>query len=239
MYLDKKILVVIPARGGSKGIPYKNIKNLNGKPLITYSIDVARQIVSDEHICVSTDDEKIKKVVEDYGLKVPFLRPDDLATDTATTNDVLLHTIQFYEREGILYDIILLLQPTSPLRTEQHLKEALALYQEDCDMVVSVRKSHAPVVLCQEDERGYLESLFNRKNSRRQDLFSFYEYNGAIYIINVKSLKNIGLSNFEKKIKYVMDDSSSIDIDTPIDWEIAEYFLRIRNKNVDMQIVVL
>ena len=90
-----KILYIIPARGGSKGIPHKNIKLLNGKPLIYYTIDVARQLTTDDHICVSTDDDEIIEVVENYGLKVPFIRPDYLATDTSTTNDVLLHAINF------------------------------------------------------------------------------------------------------------------------------------------------
>src|SRR5690554_892422 len=125
-----KILYVIPARGGSKGIPHKNIKPLNGKPLIYYTIDVARQLTTDENICVTTDDDKFIKVVEDYGLKVPFKRPEQLATDTATTNDVLLHALSFYENRGECYDIIILLQPTSPLRKSYQVKEALNLYND-------------------------------------------------------------------------------------------------------------
>jgi len=117
------ILYLIPARGGSKGIPHKNIKSLAGKPLIYYSIDVARELTTDDNICVSTDDNEIIKVVENYGLKVPFKRPDELATDNATTNDVILHAINFYESIGKQYDIIVLLQPTSPLRKSQHVKE--------------------------------------------------------------------------------------------------------------------
>lgn len=111
-----EILYIIPARGGSKGIPRKNIKLLAGRPLICYSIDVARALTSDENICVSTDDNEIIRVVEEYGLKVPFKRPDYLATDTATTNDVLLHALEYYEAQGKQYDVIVLLQPTSPLR---------------------------------------------------------------------------------------------------------------------------
>ena len=105
------ILVVIPARGGSKGLPGKNIKDLCGKPLIGYSIDVARAITSDENICVSTDDQKIIDVVESYGLHVPFVRPAEFATDKAATNDVLLHAVDFYEKRGKHYDKLLLLQP--------------------------------------------------------------------------------------------------------------------------------
>jgi len=114
----ENVLVVIPARGGSKGIPHKNIKPLGGKPLICYSIDVARQITSDENICVTTDDDEIIKVVEDYGLKVPFKRPAELATDNCGSNEVILHALKFFEDKGKKVDRIILLQPTSPFRTK-------------------------------------------------------------------------------------------------------------------------
>ena len=104
----KDTLFVIPARGGSKGLPGKNIKDLCGKPLIVYSIDVARAFVDDEHICVSTDSNEIKEVVENYGLKVPFLRPDYLATDTATTNDVLVHAVNFFKNQNRNYKKLVL-----------------------------------------------------------------------------------------------------------------------------------
>ena len=105
-----KTLFLIPARGGSKGIPRKNIKELNGKPLIQYSIDVARRLTGDENICVSTDDREIIEVVEKSGLEVPFIRPESLAADTATTNDVICHALNFYKDKGTAYDNIVLLQ---------------------------------------------------------------------------------------------------------------------------------
>ena len=114
--MDQRVLVVIPARGGSKGIQHKNIKELGGKPLICYTIDVARQFITDDNICVTTDDDAIIKVVEDYGLKVPFKRPDYLATDTCGSNEVIQHAYKFYVEQGRNYDAILLLQPTSPFR---------------------------------------------------------------------------------------------------------------------------
>lgn len=221
----KKILVVIPARGGSKGLPGKNIKNLCGKPLIAYSIDIARAITSDDNICVSTDDIEIKNVVEKYGLFVPFIRPSELATDTATTNDVLLHAIDFYEKQGKVYDIILLLQPTSPLRKIEEVKEAISIYQNDVDMVVSVTKSHAPAVLCQENKSGYIELIYNKKATGRQLLTTLYEFNGAIYVINVNSLKSKGLGGFDKRIKYEMTKESSIDIDDIYDFYLVESIL--------------
>ena len=135
-----RALVIIPARGGSKGIPRKNIKPFDGKPLIYYTIDCARAICSDEDICVSTDDAEIITVVEQYGLKVPFVRPAELATDTAGTYEVLLHALEFYEKRGVHYDVVVLLQNTSPFRAPQQVKEALNLYREDvCSFLHWVR----------------------------------------------------------------------------------------------------
>ena len=228
--ISDNILVVIPARGGSKGLPGKNIKELCGKPLIGYSIDVARAITTDEHICVSTDDLQIKSVVENYGLKVPFLRPDELATDASTTNDVLLHAIEYYEKQGKQYDRILLLQPTSPLRKEMEVQEALALYNNDIDMVVSVTESHAPSVLCVDNMDGFLELVHNKKALGRQSLPAYYEYNGAIYVINVKSLKEKGLGSFTRKVKYVMPKETSIDIDDIYDFMLAEQVIQYNNR---------
>lgn len=225
-----KILYIIPARGGSKGIPHKNIRLLAGKPLICYSIDIARALTTDDNICVSTDDTKIIKVVEDYGLKVPFVRPEQYATDTATTNEVLIHAIEFYEAQGKKYDVIILLQPTSPLRKVDQVNEALSLYNKNLDMVVSVKESHAATVLCNENNEGYLELTINRSGIRRQDVQMYYEYNGAIYIINVDRLKEFSLSGLIRKKKYVMDETSSIDIDNEFDWQLTEFFLSVKNK---------
>lgn len=221
-----KILYFIPARGGSKGIPHKNIKLLNGKPLIYYSIDVARQLTNDENICVSTDDDEIIKVVENYGLKVPFKRPGHLATDTATTNDVMVHAVNFFEKKNIFYDVVVLLQPTSPLRMVNHVKEALDQFNYQIDMVVSVKESKSASVLHVENEDGFLRSCFNKAGLRRQEFASYYEYNGAVYIINIKQLMKKGIDGFYYNKKYLMDEISSLDIDTPIDWIIVETILK-------------
>ena len=223
-----KILVIIPARGGSKGIPHKNIKPLAGKPLIHYTIDVARQIVADEDICVSTDDSEIIQCVEEYGLKVPFVRPAELATDTAGTYEVLLHALNFYEQQGKQFDIVLLLQNTSPFRTADQVKEALALYQSDIDMVVSVKECSANPYYCvfEENQDGYLKICKGDGNiTRRQDAPKVYEYNGAIYAINPQSLKQMPLNKFSRRIKYVMDEPSSLDLDTMNDWKMAELII--------------
>lgn len=227
-----KILVIIPARGGSKGLPGKNIKDLCGKPLIGYSIDVAREITSDENICVSTDDQKIIDTVEKYGLKVPFVRPSEFATDSATTNDVLLHALSYFERIGRNYEVILLLQPTSPLRTVEQVKDAMSMYRKDIDMVVSVSKSHAPAVLCEENDEGFVEPVFNKKALGRQNLPTLYEFNGAIYVINVSALKEKGLSGFTKRVKYVMPKEFSVDIDDIYDFMMIETMIKTQRGGV-------
>ena len=221
------ILVVIPARGGSKGLPGKNIKMLCGKPLIAYSIDVARAFADDENICVSTDSEEIKQVVEQYGLKVPFLRPDYLATDTATSDDVLIHAVNYYrEQYGRTFKKLLLLQPTSPLRTKEDVEGAIRLYRDDIDMVVSVMKSHAPAVLCQDDEQGYVQLTYNKKALGRQQLPDMYEFNGAVYVMSVDALLKKKMAGFTKIVKYVMSKEHSIDIDDIYDFLQVESILK-------------
>lgn len=222
---DKKILAVIPARGGSKGLPGKNIKPLQGKPLICYSIDAARGVLSDNHICVSTDDREVVQIVENYGLSVPFIRPSELATDKSPINDVLLHALDFYEKRDVDYDVTLLLQPTSPLRVSQDIEEAFSLYDDSIDMVVSVSISHAPSVLCRESQSGFVELMLNPTAKRRQNIPVYYEYNGAIYVINSRSLREKGISNFKKNIKYIMPRYRSIDIDDQYDFMYAETIL--------------
>ncbi|CAK7004547.1 MAG: CMP-N,N'-diacetyllegionaminic acid synthase [Parabacteroides sp.] len=217
-----KILAIIPARGGSKGLPNKNIREFFGKPLICWTIDAARGILQDEDICVSTDSVEIRDIVESYGLKVPFLRPKNLASDTASTRDVIIHTLNYYKNLNRKYDIVLLLQPTSPLRTSTHIKQALSLYSNQLDMVVSVKISHAVAVLAEENTEGYLNLIYNENGLRRQDITRYYEYNGAIYIINVNSIQQNSSLNFKKKIKYVMNEMESVDIDNLFDFEFAE-----------------
>lgn len=220
-----RTLVVIPARGGSKGIPRKNIKLFDGKPLIYYTIDCARAICNDEDICVSTDDAEIISVVKQYGLDVPFIRPDELATDTAGTYEVLLHALDFYEMKGEKYDVIVLLQNTSPFRTQEHVKEALSLYREDVDMVVSVKECAANPYYClyEENEEGFLHICKGDGTFfRRQDAPKVYEYNGAIYVMNAATLKTTHMHKMKRRVKYVMDELSSFDLDTMWDWKMAE-----------------
>lgn len=222
-----KPLIVIPARGGSKGLPGKNIKKLNGKPLIHYTIESARKIFRDDQIYVSTDDVEIKKVAERTGLKIPELRPDHLATDHASSQDVLLHCLDRSNAQGYNPDTIILLQVTSPFRNEHHIQGALDIYDTECDMVVSVKNSEANpyYILMEEDEFGWLKKSKSGEFERRQDCPDVYEINGAIYVIRVESLYQQSMSNFKKVKKYLMKKEHSIDIDNQLDWDIAEMIL--------------
>jgi CMP-N,N'-diacetyllegionaminic acid synthase len=222
------IMVVIPARGGSKGIPRKNCKLLGGKPLIHYSIEAAQEVFENNQILVSTDDLEIKICAEQTGIEVPFLRPADLSTDTAGSYEVLLHAVAFEEARGNKPDVLLLLQPTSPFRTAKHITEALKLYNDELDMVVSVvqAKANPYYNLFEENVEGNLLKSKPSDFTRRQDCPDVWEYNGAIYIIKIKTLKQKTLAAFEKVRKYVMDEISSHDIDTMIDWKVAEILLQ-------------
>ena len=222
-------MVVIPARGGSKGIPHKNIKPLGGKPLIYYSIDVARQFTTDENICVTTDDAEIISVVKQHGLKVPFVRPAELATDTCGSSEVIQHAYQFFADKGVKYDAIILLQPTSPFRKVEFIKEAVALYDESVDMVTSVRPAACNPYYdgFEENKDGLLiVSKGDGTIERRQDAPRVWQQNGSIYVINPKSLIEKGMGGFTKIKKYAMPETYSVDLDTMLDWKMAELIIK-------------
>lgn len=221
-------LYIIPARGGSRGIPHKNIKDLCGKPLIVYSVEAARAAgATDDHIIVSTDDPAIADVVKNRcNLAVPFMRPASLATDTTGSREVILHAMEEAERAGIQYDVVVLLQPTSPLRTAVDINAALNLYSNDLDMVVSVTEAPCnPYYDCFEVDppTGTLHvAKGDGMITRRQDAPPAWVYNGAIYVINPNSIRRMPLGSFPCRIPYIMPRERSIDLDTPLDWLIAE-----------------
>lgn len=221
-------LIVIPARGGSKGIPHKNIKPLADKPLIYYSIDIARQFTNDENICVTTDDPEIIAVVEQYGLKVPFVRPAELATDTCGSNEVIQHAYKFYADQGRHYDAVVLLQPTSPFRKVEFVKEAVALYDDSIDMVTSVRSAACNPYYdgFEENSDGLLQiSKGDGTIARRQEAPKVWQQNGSIYVINPKSLIEKGMGAFSRIKKYAMPEAYSVDLDTILDWKMAEMMI--------------
>lgn len=219
-------LFIIPARGGSKGIPDKNIKRLAGRPLIHYSIDIARQLAPDSHIIVSTDSEKIAAVAQETGLKVDYRRPAPLATDTAGSREVMLDAMDWADKKGIGYSRVCLLQPTSPLRTVDDVTRCLDAYTPQVDMVVStVEVSANPYYNCFEADpaTGFLSiSKGDGSITRRQDAPKVWEYSGAVYVINPESLRAMAMGQFPRRIGIEMDRERAVDLDTPLDWTIAE-----------------
>ncbi len=236
MTKNDNILIVIPARGGSKGIPRKNIKPLGGRPLIEYSIDVAREIAPDSHIVVSTDDEQFLSVARATGLLLDYRRPEELAGDSVGSREVILDVMDCADSKGIEYDRVLLLQPTSPFRTAEDVRGAMTLFDEQCDMVVSVMEAACnPYYDCFEtDEDGLLHvAKGSGMITRRQDAPKAWQYNGAVYLIRPASIRAMGLGAFPKRIPFEMPRSRSIDLDTPLDWMVAEKLMEEKNSRRD------
>lgn len=229
--MSKKRLAIIPARGGSKGIPRKNIIDLCGKPLLAYSVEAGIEALNRgaiDKLIISTDDIEIAEVAKRYGAEVPFLRPESLASDKAKSVDLLIHAQQYYEELGIYFDDIILLQPTSPMRTGEDIIKSLEIYD-------SVPKADSLVSCFKEDYICDLVSYHKENNVaipinplhnagiRRQEAEDLYVRNGAVYITNVKYLMK------EKKVfggnmaMYVMSKERSINIDTPYDLKLAAW----------------
>lgn len=223
-----KPLIIIPARGGSKGIPKKNIAMLDGRPLIDYTIKAALYTAAPSQIILSTDSEEIASVARDCGLDTPYRRPAELATDTAGSREVILDAMDWAEREGREYDAVVLLQPTSPLRKPEDIAGAMALYDDSIDMVVSVAEARSnPYYNCFEaDADGFLHvSKGDGLYTRRQDVPPAFEYNGAVYVINPQSIRKMAMGEFPCRVPYLMPAERSVDIDTPIDLIIASHLL--------------
>lgn len=226
----KDTLFIIPARAGSKGLPGKNTKLLNGKSLIEYSIDYARCFVEDKDICITTNDPDVLAIANSINLKVPFTRPEELSNDTASANDVIRHCIDFFLSNNIHYKKIVYLQPTSPFRLKDHLILMNEIFDNSsCEMVVSVFESHLNPYfsLFEENGNGFLKRSkeLNFTVNRRQDVPKVYAYNGSIYIINVESLFNKKLHELTEVKKFEMPKKYSIDIDNIDDWMYAEFLI--------------
>lgn len=223
---EVKILYLIPARGGSKGVPKKNIKELAGIPLIGHTIKAALEVADAKDICVSTDSDEIADVAKSYGLEIPFMRPEVYSGDFASNEQVIIHALDFYREQGRNYDYVVVLQPTSPLRKGIHIQEAIQLIGNDTELIVSVKEtdSNPYYVLFEEDSEGALFKVKKGIFTRRQDCPRVYELNGAIYVIQVKALRNKGYQNLPMT-KYLMDKKHSLDIDDLIDFTVAEALL--------------
>ena len=219
--MNKTFLAIILARGGSKRLPRKNLLDLCGKPLIAYSIEAALKSKYISKVIVSSDDEEILNIAKEY--KADFIkRPDELASDTATTFDALKHTLENVEK----YDYVVLLQPTSPLRTEKHIDEAIELLEEkSADAIISVcEMEHSPLWSNILDENLDMSNFLRDEvlNKRSQDLPKYYRLNGAIYICKTEELlENKGFFIKENIFAFKMNKENSIDIDEEIDFIIA------------------
>lgn len=230
MMNGKKVLAIIPARAGSKRLPNKNILELGGKPLIAWTIESAIASTSIDKVIVSTDSDEIKKVAEDYHAVVPFLRPVELSTDTAASMDVVKHAVTYLRDQGETFDIIVLLQPTSPLRTARHIDDALDFYSnKEAESVVSVVKCEHSPLWSNELPKSLSTDTFIRediKNKRSQDLPQFFRLNGAIYISSEAGLLKSGsFLSTRNGYAYEMDAYSSVDIDNELDFKFAKFLI--------------
>tara|TARA_B110000444_G_scaffold146817_1_gene137253 strand:- start:8103 stop:8795 length:693 start_codon:yes stop_codon:yes gene_type:complete len=221
MYKNKTFLAVMPARGGSKRLPHKNLLDLCGKPLIAWSIDAGLQSKYIDKVVVSSDNKNILDIAAKFKADI-IKRPKKLASDTATSFDVLKHAIDNLES----YDYIVLLQPTSPLRNDRHIDEAIELMEKkNADAIISVcEMDHSPLWSNTLKSDQEMNKFFNEDvlNKRSQDLEKYYRLNGAIYICRInKFFKERAFFLKENIYAYIMDRESSIDIDEDIDLKIA------------------
>lgn len=229
---NDRCLAVIPARGGSKGVPKKNIRLLNGKPLIAYTIEAALESGIFDNVIVSTDSEDIADISRKYGATVPFIRPDNLSGDLVSSDDVILHAIEYYEQLGDNYKYVCKLQPTSPLRTSKHIQEAYdILKQQNSNYVVSVCEcEHSPQWSGTIDEDMRLDNFIKDdfKRACRQQIEKYYRLNGAIYFGNIKQFKADKTFLGNNSLAYIMSTEESVDIDNELDFKIAEIIMKDR-----------
>lgn len=227
-----KVLGLIPARGGSKGIPGKNIKSLAGKPLLAYTFDSARESTLLSNIILSSDDPDIISVAQQIGLETPFVRPSDLASDSSPTLPVLLHALRFFEEKGEKYDAVCLLQVTNPFRRKGFVDEAIQKFiATDADALVSVLPvphEFNPHWIFEPNSDGLLSIATGEKTiiPRRQELPPAFFRDGAIYITKTKVLLEQN-SLYGEKLGYIVgDESRYVNLDTMTDWEKAQELVK-------------
>jgi len=221
-------IAIIPARSGSKGLKNKNIKYLNGKPLIAYSIEAALKSEIFSKIMVSTDSEEYAKIAIKYGAEVPFLRSINNSTDIASSWDVVKEVLETYKKYGYSFDTFTLLQPTSPLRTAEDIKLTYKIFTEKNALaVVSVCEvEHSPLWCNVLPKNNSLNGFLNKLNNiQRQKLDTYYRINGAIYMVNISGFEENPNIYRENSYAYIMENLTSIDIDTELDFKIAETIL--------------
>lgn len=228
MYKNKTFLAIIPARGGSKRLPRKNVLDLAGKPLIAWTIEAGLKSSYIDKVIVTSDDEEILDIAKKFGSDI-IKRPDELANDTATSFDAIKHTIDNVKA----YDYVVFLQPTSPLRNQKHIDEAIELLEEkEADAAVSVcEMDHSPLWSNTLPEDGSMSNFLRDevKNKRSQDLEKYYRLNGAIYICKIERLLEEKTFFINDNIfAYQMDRKSSVDIDEEIDFKMAELYYEVQ-----------
>lgn len=229
MINNKSILAVIPARGGSKGVPHKNIRRLNCKPLISYAIEEAKKSRYIDKLIVSTEDGKIAALSKEFGAEVPFLRPSELALDSTPGIDPLLHAVNWFRDKGCNFDYIMCLQCTSPFRKYFQIDEAVEiLIEKNADSIISVCESKITPYWMKKIEDGKLKDFLDDHifYARRQDTPKTYRLNGAIYMAKIKILLDSKNWHTENTIPYIMDDISSMDIDNMLDFKFAEFLMK-------------
>ena len=231
MINGKKVLGLIPARGGSKGITRKNVRRLGDKPLIAWTIDEAKKSIYLDSLVVSTEDREIANISIDYGAEVPFMRPNELATDSAQTIDVVLHAVDRLP----YFDLIVVLQPTSPLRIVDDIDGAVEEFDNRNINVVSVTEAAKPPSwMYTLDANRYLKNIVESSFgvSNRQEIPVTYVLNGAIYIMSSVTLREKRGFIIDPTLGYLMPSNRSIDLDTELDWLFAESLISWqRNKN--------
>ncbi|MBQ9564273.1 MAG: acylneuraminate cytidylyltransferase family protein [Synergistaceae bacterium] len=219
-------IAIIPARSGSKGVKDKNIRPLGGRPLMAWSIEAALESEEFDEVMVSTDSERYAEIAREYGASVPFLRSPLAASDTASSWDTIKEVLKGYEDLGRNFDTFCLLQPTSPLRTAEDIRNAYALCREkNAFAVVSVCEAeHSPLWCGQIPDTLELDGFIRRESGgRRQDAGKFYRLNGAIYIANIEESQRDPFLYREGSYAYIMPSDKSIDIDTELDFKFAEF----------------
>jgi CMP-N,N'-diacetyllegionaminic acid synthase len=231
-----RILAIIPARGGSKGVPGKNIKLLNGKPLLGYTVEVALQSQYLAEVVVSTEDEQIMEEAKRLGIEFPFIRPTALAQDNTPTIDVIIHALQWFESQNIFFDAVCLLQVTSPFRTLDFLDKAIAKFiSSDCDSLVSVQKvphEYNPHWTFEVNAEGNLKIATGETEiiPRRQELPKAYHRDGSIYVTKTKVLLQEH-SLYGKSTAFIESEPEFyVNIDTLQDWEKAEAMIQNKLK---------
>jgi N-acylneuraminate cytidylyltransferase/CMP-N,N'-diacetyllegionaminic acid synthase len=234
VYNDKTFLAIIPARGGSKGLPGKNIKELCGKPLIAWSIEAGLKSNYLDETMVTTDYQNILDISKQYGASVPFLRPDELANDTATSFDAINHTIEFYKNElNKEFDYIVLLEPTSPLRESSDIDKAIeVLMDSDADSIVGICRTEDqnPAFLVLKNEKSFISGYENKEMRvlRRQDINDVYFFEGTIYISKTDALLDKKTFYHENTIGYEVPKYKSLEIDDMEDFIMVEAIMKYK-----------